>query len=96
MKFKELIDTFNEIEDYSVEVKLNNWEVMLVNYDDWDKWTLQLLQHHLWEKDEVKALFPLEYFCEFYEEWKNEPDGVHVTIAFLDKYNREWWIIKRK
>ena len=96
MKFKEIIDTIDELEDYPVEIKLSSWEVKVVSYVDWEKGSLQLLQHHLWERDEVTALFPLEYFCEFYEEWKNEPDGHHTTIAFLDRYNREWWVISRK
>ena len=96
MKFKELVDTLNEIEDFSVEIKLNSWTSMVVNYEDWDKGSLLLLQHHLWEKDETTALFPLEYFCEFFEEWEKEPDGDHLTISFLNRYNREWWVISSK
>jgi hypothetical protein len=38
----------------------------------------------------------LENFCEHYEDWKQDPDWHHTTIAFLDRYNREGWKISKK
>ncbi len=41
-----------------------------------------------------KEKIDLKIFCEYYDEWLSN-NQIHTTIGFLDKYNREWWVIRR-
>jgi len=96
MNFKELISTLKPLEDFSVGIRLNSWEELIIENIDWKKASLQLLQNHLDWKESTNEQFDLEKFCEFYEEYKQNPQGHHTTIAFLDEYNKQWWIIIKK
>lgn len=96
MKFKDLISTLPESQDFPVEIKLNSWESITIENIEWKQASLRLLQSHLWWKEETNEEFPLETFCEYYEEWKGNPEGHHTTIAFLDKYNKQGGKITKK
>ena len=96
MNFKEKIASLNDLQDFSVEIKLNSWESLTIENIEWKKASLQLLQNHLNWKDSTQEKFDLESFCEYYEEYKQNPEWYHTTIAFLDRYNKEWWIISKK
>lgn len=95
MLFKDYIKTLNPIEDYSIEIKLDSWEKMIVENIEWKQWSLMLIQNHLWNKEETKTKFNLKKFCEYYEEWRNNPNWHHITINFLYRYNNNWWVIRR-
>ena len=95
MKFTEVIEKLKPLQDYSIEIKLNSWESLVIENIDWKKASLQLLQNHLNWKDSTQEKFDLESFCEYYEEYKQNPEGHHTTIAFLDRYNKEGWEILR-
>ncbi len=95
MKFVEYLETLPKLQEYKVEIILSTWETMHIQNRDWKRWSLQLLQNHLAGQIESTQKFPLEQFCENYEAWKQEPQGHHTTIAFLDRYNREWGRIKK-
>jgi phage terminase small subunit len=96
MNFKEKIASLNPLQDFSVEIKLNSWESLVIENIEWKKASLQLLQNHLKWKDSTNDKFNLESFCEYYEEYKQNPEGHHTTIAFLDRYNLESGEILRK
>lgn len=96
MKFKELLNTLKPLQDFVVEILLNSWESLVVENIEWKKASLQLLQNHLNWKNSTKEKFPLENFCEYYEEYRQDPTGHHTTIAFLDRYNKEGWKILKK
>jgi len=89
MNFKEKIESLNSLQDFSVEIKLKSWESLVIENIEWKKASLQLLQNHLNWKNETSQKFDLDNFCEYYEEWKKDPEGHHKTIAFLDRYNEE-------
>jgi hypothetical protein len=96
MNFKEKIASLNPLQDFPVEIKLNSWESLIIENIDWKKASLQLLQNHLNWKDSTQEKFNLEDFCEYYEEYKQNPEGHHTTIALLDRYNIEWWSLSKK
>lgn len=95
MLFKDYIQKFQPIKKYSVEILLDTGEKMIVENIKWKEWSLRLLQTHLWNKTETKTKFNLKRFCEYYDEWRNNPNGHHITINFLYRYNTKWWIIKK-
>ncbi len=94
MQFKELLETLDPIKNYSVEIVLNSWEIYIVENKPWKQWSLRILQNHLWDNIKSKEKIDLKIFCEYYDEWLSNK-SIHTTIWFLDKYNREWWIIRR-
>ena len=96
MNFKEKIASLKPLQVFSVEIKLNPWESLIIENIEWKKASLQLLQNHLNWKTQTSEKFNLEDFCEYYEEYKQDPEGHHTTIIFLDKYNREWGVISKK
>jgi len=96
MNFKEKISVLNPLQDFSVEIKLKSWENLIIENIEWKKASLQLLQNHLDWNDSTTEKFELESFCEYYEEYKQNPEGHHTTIAFLNKYNREGGEILKK
>lgn len=95
MKFAEYIKSIPDLQDFNVEIKLKSWESLLIENIEWKKSSLRLLQKHLWWKDKTTENFPLESFCEYYEEWKYNPTWHHTTINFLDKYNKQGWTISK-
>lgn len=92
MKFADYIATLPEIEDYEVEITLSSGESITIPNIQWKQASLRLLQAHLMGEDDY---FDLENFCEYYQEWKQDPNGHHTTITFLDRYNKEGWTIKK-
>ncbi len=95
MDFKEKIATLKSLQDFAVEIRLNSWDSIVIENIEWKKASLQLLQNHLAWKREIKEKFNLKNFCEYYDEWKQNPEGHHTTINFLDKYNKEGGIIRK-
>ncbi|MDQ7009438.1 MAG: hypothetical protein Q9M94_04080 [Candidatus Gracilibacteria bacterium] len=89
MQFKEVIEKLKPLQDFSVEIKLNSGESLTIENIEGKKASLQLLQNHLNGKNSTTERFELESFCEYYEEYKQNPEGHHTTIAFLDRYNEE-------
>jgi hypothetical protein len=57
---------------------------------------LRVVQNHLWDKTETTEKIDLTNFQEFYLEWQANPETTHPTIGFLDRFNKEWWIIRRR
>ncbi len=94
MLFKELLDTLEPIKNYSVEIVLKTGEIYIVENKPWKLWSLRILQNHLWDNLKSKEKIDLKIFCEYYDEWLSN-NQIHTTIGFLDKYNREWWVIRR-
>ncbi len=96
MKFSDALQKLSPLEDYSVKIRLQSGEELTIENIDWKKASLQLLQNHLWEDEETSRAFDLTQFCEFYDEWKNDPEWHHTSIAFLDRYNKQGWKMIRK
>ncbi len=96
MTFKEKIASLNPLQNFAVEIKLNSWENLIIENIEWKKASLQLLQNHLNWKRSTQENFDLESFCEYYEEYKQNPEWHHTTIAFLDRFNREGGEIFKK
>ncbi len=95
MKFTDHISGLPEVEDYEIEITLSSGEQILVPNIEWKRASLRLLQNHLaWAAENSKP-FDLKNFCEYYDEWIEDPDGHHTTIAFLNRYNKEGGLIKR-
>lgn len=94
MEFNELLDTLDPVKDYSIEIVLNSWEKYNVENKPWKQGSLRILQNHLWDDIESSEKIDLKVYCEYYDEWLND-NKTHPTIWFLDKYNREGWVIKR-
>lgn len=99
--FKEYLYTLKPLMNYSVKITLNgNWGELILNPWEWKDWSLQLLQNHLanFKKHQNSLQFDaqilLTEFYEYYEEWKTDPEK-HSTISFLDRYNKEWWEIRK-
>jgi len=88
MNFKDFLATQKPLKDFSVEIILNSWEKMLVENKEGKKWSLQILQNFLGCRKEKNSPFPLENFCEHYEEWEKNKE-THSTISFLERYNKE-------
>ena len=95
MKFTDHIAGLSPVEDYEIEIVLTSGEKIRVPNIEWKQASLRLLQNHLAWKSESLEPFEIQNFCEYYDEWKQDPNGHHTTIAFLDRYNREWGIIKK-
>lgn len=93
MKFSEILETLDPLHNFAVEIILTSGESIEIQNIEWKKASLQLLQHHLAWEESTKNKFPLEYFCEYYEEYKLDPKWHHTTIAFLDRYNNGWGVI---
>lgn len=94
MQFKELLETLDPIEDYSVEILLDRWESYLIENKPGKQWSLRIIQNLLWDKNETRENIDLKVFCEHYNEWLTDKPK-HLTIWFLDRYNLEWGTIKR-
>ena len=90
MKFNEFLNTLPELKDIAVKISINSGETMVIKNIEWKTWSLRLLQWFLWDEQESSEKSPLENFCEFYNEWKQNPLWYHTTINFLNKYNLEW------
>ena len=95
MKFADHISTLSELEDYEVEITLSSGESMVIPNISGKQASLRLLQNHLWSEEQTSEPFDITSFCEYHQEWLEEPDGHHTTIAFLDRYNTDWGTIKR-
>jgi len=94
MKFTEFLNTLPELIDKSVKITINWWESVQIDNIEWKTGSLRLLQWFLWDKKTTSDKFPLQNFCEFYQEWQSNPEGHHTTINFLDKYNKNWGSIE--
>lgn len=94
MKFNEFLATQKPLKDFSVEIELNSWEKMLVENKEWKRGSLQLLQNFLGCRKEKSSPFSLKNFCEHYEEWEKNKIW-HETIAFLEKYNKKGWKVRK-
>lgn len=94
MNFKELLDTLEPVKDYEIEILLNSGESYIIENKPWKQWSLRILQNHLGDNIESKDKIDLKVFCEYYNEWLTDK-STHLTIWFLDRYNSEWWIIKK-
>lgn len=95
MKFTDFLNTLPELEDYAVEIVLDSGNNMIIENIEGKKGSLRLLQWFLGDESQKVESFPLENFCEFYDEWKSDPEWHHTTINMLDRYNKEWWVIQR-
>lgn len=93
MKFNDFLDTLKPIEWYSVVITLENGEEMKVEHIEGKLWSLKVVQNFLDDNNQTSEKFDLTQFCEYYEEWKNDPDWHHTTINFLNRYNEIWWTI---
>ena len=95
MKFTDYLNTLPELEDYAVEIVLDSGESMTIENIEGKKGSLRLLQWFLNGASQKVDPFPLENFCEFYDEWKSDPEWHHTTINMLNKYNEEGGVIRK-
>jgi hypothetical protein len=82
------------LQDWNVEIALPNGDIYLVKNEPWKQGSLRILQNHLWDETEIDTSLQLSQFKEHFTERKKNPD-THPTISLLERYNKEWGMMRR-
>ncbi|MDD5770110.1 MAG: diaminopimelate epimerase [Candidatus Gracilibacteria bacterium] len=95
MQFKDYLETLTPLQDYEVEIILNNGEKYLIENKPGKQGSLRIIQNHLGVNSKTSEKIDLEKnFLEYFQEWKSD-NITHPTIGFLDRFNNEGGEIRK-